>query len=78
MYVYHLFYVRVVENTEPTAIPILERHLQFLIDRHSHYSGDILKPAALGDLFSTAWTRIAIGEVVKKGIGHLTKVRAFN
>ncbi|KAG6878496.1 hypothetical protein C0993_005425 [Termitomyces sp. T159_Od127] len=55
------------------SIPILERHLQFLIDRHAHYSGEILKPAALGDLFSTTWTRTAITEVVKKGIGHLTK-----
>ncbi|KAG6897556.1 hypothetical protein C0992_000339 [Termitomyces sp. T32_za158] len=55
------------------SIPILERHLRFLIDRHAYYSGEILKPAALGDLFSTAWTRTAIAEVVKKGIGHLTQ-----
>ncbi|KAG5726870.1 hypothetical protein E4T56_gene1120 [Termitomyces sp. T112] len=55
------------------SIPILQRHMQFLIDRHEHYSGENLKPAALGDLFSTDWTRIAIAEVVKKGVGHLMK-----
>ncbi|KAG6903150.1 hypothetical protein C0995_004697 [Termitomyces sp. Mi166 len=55
------------------SIPILEKHLQFLIDRHEYYSGENTKPAALEDFFSTAWTRTAIAEIVKKGAGHLTK-----
>ncbi|GLB38245.1 putative RNA recognition motif containing protein [Lyophyllum shimeji] len=55
------------------SIPILQKHLQFLIDSHGRYSGDEAKPAELGDLFSTPWTRTAIKEVVNKGIGHLTK-----
>ncbi|KAG6850068.1 hypothetical protein H0H93_001618 [Arthromyces matolae] len=56
------------------SIPILQRHLEFLLGRHEYYSGEILKPDDLGDLFSTSWTRAAITEVVDKGVIHLTKV----
>ncbi|KAG6918338.1 hypothetical protein DXG01_015197 [Tephrocybe rancida] len=55
------------------SIPILQKHLQFLIDRHEQYAGEDPKPSALGDLFSTTWTRTAITEVVNKGLKHLTK-----
>ncbi|KAG5646531.1 hypothetical protein DXG03_003298 [Asterophora parasitica] len=57
------------------SVPILQKHLQFLIDHHQRYHGADaeLKSDALGDLFSTAWTRTAITEVVSKGIGHLTE-----
>jgi hypothetical protein len=60
-----------------TAIPILQKHLQFIIDRHAHYGGEEVKPSELGELFSTSWTRAAIAEVVNKGIGHLTQVLYF-
>ena len=60
------------------AIPILQQHLQFLIDRHSHYTTEEnLRPDTLGDTFTTAWTREAINEVVQKGINHLTEVCLF-
>ncbi|KAF5382630.1 hypothetical protein D9615_003010 [Tricholomella constricta] len=57
------------------SLPILQKHLQFLLDSHERYSSAEAepKPAALGDLFSTPWTRTAITEVVNKGIGHLTE-----
>ncbi|KAG6841698.1 hypothetical protein C0991_007968 [Blastosporella zonata] len=58
------------------SIPILQKHLQFLIDHHEQYASENSKPDALGDLFSTPWTRTAITEVVNKGLGHLAKVRA--
>lgn len=54
---------------------MLQRHLEFLIERHGQYStGEQLKPDALGEIFSEAWTREAIDEVVKKGAAHLTQV----
>ena len=50
--------------------------MEFLIERHAQYSsGEQLKPDALGELFSVAWTRKAIDEVVKKGASHLTQVK---
>ncbi|KAF8798785.1 hypothetical protein BYT27DRAFT_7202479 [Phlegmacium glaucopus] len=56
------------------SISILQKHLEFLIERHAQYSsGEQLKPNALGELFSTAWTREAIDEVVKKGASYLTQ-----
>ncbi|KAF8073869.1 hypothetical protein FPV67DRAFT_1479613 [Lyophyllum atratum] len=55
------------------SIPILQKHLQFILDRYEEYSGDEPKPSELGILFSVPWTRAAITEVVNKGIGHLTK-----
>ncbi|RDB17959.1 hypothetical protein Hypma_000943 [Hypsizygus marmoreus] len=55
------------------SIPILQKHLQFLLDKHARYSEEGTRPEALGDLFSTNWTRSAITDVVNKGIGHLTQ-----
>lgn len=60
-----------------TAIPILQKHIEFLVDRHSYFSALEDPPEELGGYFSTAWTREAISEVVSKGAGHLTKVTAF-
>lgn len=60
------------------AISILQKHLEFLIERHAQYSsGEQLKPNALGEVFSVAWTREAIDEVVKKGASHLTQVKCL-
>jgi hypothetical protein len=57
------------------AIPILQKHLNFLVERHSLYvSGEQLRPEALGNIFATTWTRTAIHEVVQKGLGHLIEV----
>ncbi|KAF8635933.1 hypothetical protein AX15_000104 [Amanita polypyramis BW_CC] len=56
------------------SIPILQRHLQFLLDQHEKYhSGEEMKPTELGEVFTTEWTREAVAEVVDKGIGHLTQ-----
>lgn len=62
-------------NVHTLAIPLLQQHLQYLIDRHTAYLGDEAKPTTLGGLFSTDWTRQAIDEVVNKGTRHLTQVR---
>ncbi|KAF8630909.1 hypothetical protein AX17_005267 [Amanita inopinata Kibby_2008] len=56
------------------SIPLLQRHLQFLLEQHSKYhSGEEVKPPGLGDIFTTSWTREAIANVVNKGIGHVTR-----
>ena len=60
--------------TQSSAIPILQNHIQYLIDRHTRYSGEGDKPEELGELFSTEWTRAAISDTVSKGSGHLTQV----
>ncbi|KIJ64460.1 hypothetical protein HYDPIDRAFT_111787 [Hydnomerulius pinastri MD-312] len=56
------------------SIPILQRHIEFLVDRHAHYA-TLETPEESGGLFSTPWTREAIAAVVAKGTGHLTKSR---
>ncbi|KAJ3490444.1 hypothetical protein NLI96_g1424 [Meripilus lineatus] len=55
------------------SIPILQNHIQYLIDRHTRYSTEGDKPEELGELFSTEWTRAAISDIVSKGSGHLTQ-----
>ncbi|KIK95320.1 hypothetical protein PAXRUDRAFT_140954 [Paxillus rubicundulus Ve08.2h10] len=54
------------------SIPILQKHIELLVDRHAHFATLNTSPED-GELFSTPWTRDAISEVVKKGAGHLTK-----
>ncbi|PPR05354.1 hypothetical protein CVT24_007968 [Panaeolus cyanescens] len=54
------------------SIPILQRHVELLVEQHEKYStGEAMKPSELGDIFSTEWTRDAIHEVVEKSKIHL-------
>lgn len=55
------------------AIPVLKKHVEFILARHEHYL-ETEKPQELGELFSVEWTRKALGEVVDKGVWHLTQV----
>ncbi|KAJ7714178.1 hypothetical protein B0H16DRAFT_1808225, partial [Mycena metata] len=54
------------------SIPILKKHIEFILARFEHYS-ETPKPQELGELFSVDWTRAALSQVVDKGIWHLTK-----
>ncbi|KAF9257513.1 hypothetical protein L218DRAFT_910382 [Marasmius fiardii PR-910] len=56
------------------SIPLLKRHLDFIISRYEAYTmeGDE-KPEEFGEMFSTGWTRINLTDIVNKGIGHLTE-----
>ncbi|KAF9013425.1 hypothetical protein BDQ17DRAFT_1386973 [Cyathus striatus] len=69
--------VRLYERAENDylSIPILLKHVQFLINKHTEYHGEEPTPIPeeLGNVFSTEWTRLAIERVVEKGIGHLMK-----
>ncbi|KAF8180050.1 hypothetical protein K438DRAFT_1977016 [Mycena galopus ATCC 62051] len=53
-------------------ITILKRHAEFILARCEGYA-ETEKPQELGELFLDNWTRNALGEVVNKGISHLTQ-----
>jgi hypothetical protein len=57
------------------SITILSKHLQLLLDQHALYHGEdaIPKPAELGEVFSSVWTRSRILGVVEKAKGHVMK-----
>ncbi|KAK7469083.1 Splicing factor [Stygiomarasmius scandens] len=55
------------------SIPILKQHMDFVLNRHSLYVNGELKPDELGELFSTDWTRLTIGDIAKKAVGHLSQ-----
>lgn len=64
------------QRTNILAIPILQKHLNYVLEQYAKYEGEekVPKPEALGELFSTTWTRAALQEIVSKGIEHLTEV----
>ena len=53
---------------------MLRQHIDFLIDRHSHFSSSDVKPIVPEDPFSLEWTREALRVVVAHGINHITQV----
>ncbi|EMD31421.1 hypothetical protein CERSUDRAFT_119799 [Gelatoporia subvermispora B] len=55
------------------SIPVLQKHLEFLVDRFEYFASADKRPEELGELFSAEWTRTMIGVVVSQGIGHLSK-----
>ncbi|KAF9220989.1 hypothetical protein BS17DRAFT_786300 [Gyrodon lividus] len=58
------------------SIHVLQKHIEFLVDRHAHFAALEATPDDLGEgILSTAWTREAISEVFAKGAGHLTMSR---
>ena len=59
------------------AIPILQKHLEFLVERYEHYAEVGGRPDELEELFSPEWMHEAMSKVVAQGSGHLSKVRFF-
>lgn len=59
------------------AIPILQKNIEFLIQRHTWFATLEDKPEDFGELLSTEWTRSVIASIVGKGAGHLTQVSSF-
>ncbi|KAL0576045.1 Splicing factor [Marasmius crinis-equi] len=56
------------------SIPILKRHIEFVISRYEAYTTDgNAKPEEFGEMFSVERTRAHLTEVVNKGAGHLTE-----
>jgi len=59
------------------ALLILNKHLEFLVDRHEYFSELEVKPDNLGELFSDSWTQEAMADVVSKGAGDISQVSSF-
>lgn len=55
------------------SLSILQKHLEFLVDRHEYFSGLEVEPDNLGELFSDNWTREALSSVVSKGSGDTSQ-----
>ncbi|KIM89071.1 hypothetical protein PILCRDRAFT_812968 [Piloderma croceum F 1598] len=55
------------------SMVILQKHIDFLINRHAWFAALDNKPEGFGELFSTEWTRSVISVVVSKGAAHLTQ-----
>ncbi|KAJ4482272.1 hypothetical protein J3R30DRAFT_3681497 [Lentinula aciculospora] len=55
------------------SIPVLKQHIEFILGRYEYYANGATKPHELGELFSTEWTRAAITNIARKGIGHITQ-----
>ncbi|KAI0084788.1 hypothetical protein BDY19DRAFT_1077256 [Irpex rosettiformis] len=55
------------------SIPILKRHLEFLLERFNHFQELDARPKDLEDMFTQEWTRPRIENVVAQGIAHLTQ-----
>lgn len=58
-----------------TAIPLLKRHAEFLIERHQHFSEEGgSRPDDLEEMFTTEWTLDALEETISRGAAHLMEV----
>ncbi|KAF8463228.1 hypothetical protein DFH94DRAFT_786990 [Russula ochroleuca] len=55
------------------SIPLLRQHIDFLIDRHSHFSSSDANPILPDDPFSVEWTREALRAVVAQGVNHVAQ-----
>ncbi|THH27765.1 hypothetical protein EUX98_g6425 [Antrodiella citrinella] len=55
------------------SINVLQKHVEFLVNRHTRLAEAESKPEDPDSSFSTVWTRNAIIEAVSKGSGHLTE-----
>ncbi|KAI5116436.1 hypothetical protein M0805_006250 [Coniferiporia weirii] len=55
------------------SITLLQRHIDFLVDRFSFFNSSKLQPESMGDAFSAEWMSAALSSVVEKGAGHLTE-----
>ncbi|KAG2155888.1 uncharacterized protein EDB93DRAFT_58815 [Suillus bovinus] len=55
------------------SFSVLQKHLEFLADRHEYFSGLEVKPDNLGVLFSEDWIREAMSIVISEGAGDISQ-----
>ncbi|KAI1794811.1 RNA-binding protein Prp24 [Ganoderma leucocontextum] len=55
------------------SIPILQKHIEFMVERCEHFTEAGGRPDALGEMFSTVWMHESMSKVVAQAVGHLTK-----
>lgn len=56
------------------AISILQRHIQFLVERWEIYQEADNTPDEFEELFTPEWMQETLAQVVSRGTGHLSKV----
>ncbi|TFY81135.1 hypothetical protein EWM64_g2871 [Hericium alpestre] len=60
-------------ETDYLSIPILHRHVDFLISRHAQLQESGVVSNNPEDAFSSVWTRHAMDAVVEKGLNHMSR-----
>ncbi|KAG1745853.1 uncharacterized protein EDB91DRAFT_1119017 [Suillus paluster] len=55
------------------SFSILQKHLEFIVDRYEYFSGLEVEPDNLGELFSDDWTRETMATLVSKGAGDMSQ-----
>ncbi|KAH9925424.1 RNA-binding protein Prp24 [Epithele typhae] len=55
------------------SIPILQKHIQFLVERYEAFAEQGERPGALGDMFSAAWMSENMSQICSHGVPHLTQ-----
>ncbi|EJC97945.1 uncharacterized protein FOMMEDRAFT_97432 [Fomitiporia mediterranea MF3/22] len=55
------------------SIPMLQKHIEFLLERHIYFHSLDPKAEELQETFSSEWTRMMAESVVKKASSHLTE-----
>lgn len=66
------------DTTSRAAIPLLKRHLEFILERQRQLEEDGVKPDEFRELLDVEWTLGEMDKIVSRGVGHLTEVRSFN
>ncbi|KAI6044840.1 hypothetical protein EDC04DRAFT_2560886 [Pisolithus marmoratus] len=56
------------------SIPLLLKHVEFLINIHEHFRVAVDSPEELREVFTSQWARDAIDMAVARGAGHLSQV----
>lgn len=56
------------------AIPLLLKHIEFILERYEHFKELDTRPDDFEDMFTPDWTLNELERTVAKGTGHLTEV----
>ncbi|KIP09711.1 hypothetical protein PHLGIDRAFT_22785 [Phlebiopsis gigantea 11061_1 CR5-6] len=57
------------------SIPLLQKHIKFLLERYEHMKEQESRPADVDELLTVEWILEEMGKVTSRGSGHLTKSR---
>ncbi|PSR71958.1 hypothetical protein PHLCEN_2v12168 [Hermanssonia centrifuga] len=55
------------------SIPLLKKHIEFILHRHTHFQEQGSRPDAFGDLLNTEWTFTESRKVYERAVGHLSE-----
>lgn len=60
------------------AIPLLQKHMEFLIDRYAHFNSPELNAEGMDGAFSYELVKPMLSAIIERGAGHLTQVQVFH